>query len=491
MTMLRILSLAFFVGFFPDRGAGDDSAGAQTLTIRGRIYSAAQGRDAGIGGARVQITFPGTSVGGETITAADGAYAVSADVGDYDLAILRVEADGYFPHTQSMFGYQWRALVAFPVDIGLAVEDYTPTTVRGRVYDASLGPQAGIGGVRVAFEIAGLAPGAETVTAPDGTYAVSFVVLDDDWVSIEVRVDGYHLYARAMDGVVLRSGPVDVALEPAAPRVAAEVGGLVYDASIGPTAPIAGAEVSYVYHARLDAYPDLPGTAVSAADGRYAFELPLGPQDWLEVTVSAPGFATFSTIYGTDGLVAGPTDIALAPLGGVIEITPATRKSNCSDAFDVTIANRTDVGESLTILGLGFHFHYGGGVYGRDYVWDLSGTEFPLTLAPGEELRFPLRYLGRGDPSRGFPSRLAVTVVSGARSGSMGSGYYGDCLPACAGDCDNGRRVTVDELILGIGIALGNATTAACPSFDPDADGRVSISELVAAVDRALGTCPH
>src|SRR5262245_6413185 len=354
ITMLHTLSLALVVGLWPDHGAGDGPAGARTLTISGRIYNARHGLAAGIEGARVEIAYPGTRVGGETMTAADGAYSVSAEVGDYDIAILRVEADGYFPYTQSMFGYQWRQIVDDSVDIGLAAEDYTPTTVAGRVYDASLGPQTGIGGVRVAFEIAGLAPGGETVTAADGTFAVSFVVLDDDWVSIQVRVDGYHFYSRAMEGAVLKSGPVDVPLEPAAPRVDAEIGGLVYDASIGPTAPIAGAEVSYVYHARLDAYPELPGTAVSAADGRYAFELPPGPQDWLEVTVSAPGFATFSTIYGTEGLVAGPTDIALAPLGGVVEITPAGRNSDCSDAFDVTIANRTDVGESLTILSLGF-----------------------------------------------------------------------------------------------------------------------------------------
>jgi hypothetical protein len=306
-------------------------------------------------------------------------------------------------------------------------------------------------------------------------------------VSIEVRVEGYHLYSRAMHGAVLRAGPVDVALEPAAPRVAAEVGGLVYDASIGTSAPIAGAAVNYLYHARLNAYPDLPGTAVSAADGLYAFELPLGPEDWLEMIVSAPGFATFSTVYDAPGLVSGPIDIPLAPLGGVLELAPAGRTSNCSDAFDVIIANRTEVGESLTILGIDFHFHYGGGVYGQDYIWDLSGIDFPLTLAAGEELRFPIRYPGRGR----FPSRLSITVISGARTGSAGTAYFGDCRPACAGDCDNGSRVTIDELILGIVIALGNAATAACPAFDADADGRVSISELVAAVDRALGTCPR
>jgi hypothetical protein len=111
---------------------------------------------------------------------------------------------------------------------------------------------------------------------------------------------------------------------------------------------------------------------------------------------------------------------------------------------------------------------------------------FPLNLAPGEELRFPMRYPGRG----GYPSRLTMTVISGARAGDPFATYFGNCLPVCADDCDQRRTVTIDELILGIGIALGDATVAACPSVDVDGDGRVSIDELVAAVDRALSTCP-
>ena len=41
-----------------------------------------------------------------------------------------------------------------------------------------------------------------------------------------------------------------------------------------------------------------------------------------------------------------------------------------------------------------------------------------------------------------------------------------------------------------VGIALGGAEVTACPPGDSDADGAVSIDELVAAVNALLGGCP-
>lgn len=58
----------------------------------------------------------------------------------------------------------------------------------------------------------------------------------------------------------------------------------------------------------------------------------------------------------------------------------------------------------------------------------------------------------------------------------------------CAGDCSADEVVAVNELITGVGIALG-APLAACPSFDVDADGSVGIAELVSAVNNALLGC--
>jgi hypothetical protein len=61
--------------------------------------------------------------------------------------------------------------------------------------------------------------------------------------------------------------------------------------------------------------------------------------------------------------------------------------------------------------------------------------------------------------------------------------------PACPGDCNGVGGVTVNELILGVNIALGNTGAGVCPAFDGDASGTVSISELIAAVKAALNGC--
>jgi hypothetical protein len=61
--------------------------------------------------------------------------------------------------------------------------------------------------------------------------------------------------------------------------------------------------------------------------------------------------------------------------------------------------------------------------------------------------------------------------------------------PGCPGDCNGDHRVTVEELIAGIGISLGSAALGTCNAFDPDGDGRVGVAEIVRAVAAALGTC--
>ncbi len=54
------------------------------------------------------------------------------------------------------------------------------------------------------------------------------------------------------------------------------------------------------------------------------------------------------------------------------------------------------------------------------------------------------------------------------------------------GDCDQNQRITVEEILLGVNIALGQQPVGACQRFDGDADGVVSIDELLAAVDALL-----
>ncbi len=59
----------------------------------------------------------------------------------------------------------------------------------------------------------------------------------------------------------------------------------------------------------------------------------------------------------------------------------------------------------------------------------------------------------------------------------------------CAGDCDGDGTVTVDEIVLGVNIALGSVPAEQCLAADHNRDGNVTIDELLAAVNHALAGC--
>lgn len=58
-----------------------------------------------------------------------------------------------------------------------------------------------------------------------------------------------------------------------------------------------------------------------------------------------------------------------------------------------------------------------------------------------------------------------------------------------AGACNADGRVAINELVLAVSIALGNAAIDQCANVDTNRDGSVSIAELVTAVGRALNGC--
>jgi len=79
----------------------------------------------------------------------------------------------------------------------------------------------------------------------------------------------------------------------------------------------------------------------------------------------------------------------------------------------------------------------------------------------------------------GVPALSAIDVRALVRS------CVGDCVPL-VGDCNGDGRVTVDELMRGMRISLGEAPLASCSNFDSSGDRRVTVNELVNAVAIAL-----
>jgi hypothetical protein len=76
---------------------------------------------------------------------------------------------------------------------------------------------------------------------------------------------------------------------------------------------------------------------------------------------------------------------------------------------------------------------------------------------------------------------IMLAAAIGLLSGGSAAAAQG--IP---GDCGGDGMVTVDELIVGVNIALGSAAVSLCPSFDIDGDGQVTVDELIVAVNVAL-----
>lgn len=92
-------------------------------------------------------------------------------------------------------------------------------------------------------------------------------------------------------------------------------------------------------------------------------------------------------------------------------------------------------------------------------------------------------YNGRGappaDPVAAGPAQTAIDITFGDEHLQPG---------ACAGDCDGGGSVTVNEIVTLINIALGNATAAGCPDGVPGG-AEVNVAVIIQAINHALDGC--
>lgn len=61
---------------------------------------------------------------------------------------------------------------------------------------------------------------------------------------------------------------------------------------------------------------------------------------------------------------------------------------------------------------------------------------------------------------------------------------------ACHGDCNGNGAVAINEVILAVNIALGEAAVEVCSLADDNDNDQVSINELIDAVNRMLYGCP-
>jgi hypothetical protein len=77
--------------------------------------------------------------------------------------------------------------------------------------------------------------------------------------------------------------------------------------------------------------------------------------------------------------------------------------------------------------------------------------------------------------------RAALGQADVAAPGGVGA--------SCLGDCSQDGHVTIDELILGVGIALGDGDIASCTALDRNDNAQIEIDELLGAVGNSLNGC--
>jgi hypothetical protein len=68
--------------------------------------------------------------------------------------------------------------------------------------------------------------------------------------------------------------------------------------------------------------------------------------------------------------------------------------------------------------------------------------------------------------------------------------FAGAARALCVGDCNDDGRVTVDEVLTGVAIALGGRGYDQCWFFDDNGDRAVDVTELVTGLNGALNGCP-
>ncbi len=86
-------------------------------------------------------------------------------------------------------------------------------------------------------------------------------------------------------------------------------------------------------------------------------------------------------------------------------------------------------------------------------------------------------------------NRVAALLIIVASFTLLPTASPAQATTPCVGDCDIDGRVAINELITGVGIALGSQPITVCAAFDTGADATVQVGELVSAVNSNLNGC--
>jgi hypothetical protein len=123
-------------------------------------------------------------------------------------------------------------------------------------------------------------------------------------------------------------------------------------------------------------------------------------------------------------------------------------------------------------------------LFGDENIWPIRAlTPTPTETATPTEM--PTGTEAPTETPRQTPTATATSTPTATATTSPTS-----TPPSrCPGDCDGSGEVTINELVALVNIALGNGPLSSCPAGDADRSGDISINEIIAGVNAALSGC--
>lgn len=191
----------------------------------------------------------------------------------------------------------------------------------------------------------------------------------------------------------------------------------------------------------------------------------------------------------------GPDQLGLGAVGTYRFEVRSAAAAQVAAGFDVAAsAGRLDVLPDQDAFRAGSELTHiepkptSDGVAAWDFTWTAPAAPGTYTLFGGGN-SVDLNGASTGDGAR--TARFAVLVGDAPPTPTETAlpTPTATAVPACPGDCDGSRRVTINELVLAVAIALGSADPSACVAVDRNGDRRVIVDEIIAAVRAATAGC--
>lgn len=93
------------------------------------------------------------------------------------------------------------------------------------------------------------------------------------------------------------------------------------------------------------------------------------------------------------------------------------------------------------------------------------------------------------DPVTASDTQTAIAISFGDENIGTSATPKPSLTSSCVGDCNDDQKVTVNEILVMVNVALGSAVLSNCQAGDANTDGKITVSDILVAVNNALGTC--